>query len=373
MIYNIYIVLSLILLYLYYRSDCTRIEYINLIFIGLWSIFSMEYYTTVDYKVYYENFLFPPKGQWEPLYEALITLFRPLGYVFFNACMAAFEIFTLGFMLKRFVNPKWYWLAIILFIADPNTVFNFMTVKRQFIAMAVTMWIPYFMMFKDGKERYIYSTIALIIAVNIHTAAYMALLFIPILILNKRPNRIAALIIMAFYIGCSGIIISNTQLLYRIITMSGIAGRYETYVDILDSADMDDYAIGMAESVYRSILVFLLLWMIPHYSDREYKIVMMAIVGYFLSAVLFSDIWRLAWFFTMFNYLALPIMFATLWKLYPRYIAMAAIALCLLWPLRQYYIVMSGKSPAHQMYKMQYFYTIFDDSVDKSYYSQEEM
>lgn len=31
MIYNIYVLLSLILLYLYYKSDYTKTEYINLI------------------------------------------------------------------------------------------------------------------------------------------------------------------------------------------------------------------------------------------------------------------------------------------------------------------------------------------------------
>lgn len=64
-------------------------------------IFSIEYYTTIDYRVYYENFQFPPKGVWEPLYMLLVMIFKPFGYVFFNACMAAFEMYTLCFMIKN--------------------------------------------------------------------------------------------------------------------------------------------------------------------------------------------------------------------------------------------------------------------------------
>lgn len=373
MIYNIYVLLALFLLYLYYRSEYQKIEYINLIFIGLWAMFSIEYYTTIDYKVYYENFQYPPKGLWEPLYEWLITIFKPFGYVFFNACMAAFEIFTLSFMIKKLVDPKWYWLAIILFIADPNTVFNFMTVKRQFISMAITMWIPYVLLFRDDKIRFLYAFILLVMAVNVHTAAYMGLLFFILPFIKIRPNRIVLILIGILYVGCSGLLISNIQFLYKILSFTGMAGRYDYYLDIIETTDMDDFGVGPVEATCRIATFFSMLVCIPKLKDIEYRIILISIVGFFLVAILFADLWRLAWYFTMFNCISIPITIKILREEYPKIIATCLLAFVLLIPLRQYYIVMTGKSDAHQMFKVPHFYTIFDDSVDKSVYSQEEM
>ena len=373
MIYNIYVLLSLVLLYLYYKSNYTKIEYINLIFAGLWVMFSIEYYTTIDYRVYYENFQFPPKGLWEPIYEWLVTIFRPTGYIFFNACMAAFEIFTICFMVKRLVYKEWYWLAILLFIADPNVVFNFMTVKRQFISMAVAMWIPYVLLFKEGKTRFLYAFIIFLVAVNIHTAAYMSILFFILPFVKKKPGRVVLILVAVLFVCCSGLLVNNFKILYKLLSLTGMASRYEFYLDILESSDMDDFAVGPVESICRIVSVFGMLWCIPKMSDAEYKITLISIAGYFFAAVLFADMWRLAWYFTMFNCIALPNMIRVFWNEYAKFISIPILLLILLIPLRQYYNVMSGNSSAHQMYKVQYFYTIFDDKVDKSFYSQEEM
>ncbi len=373
MIHNIYVLLSLIHLYLYYKSDYTKTEYINLIFAGLWMIFSIEYYTTIDYRVYYENFQFPPKGVWEPLYMLLVMIFKPFGYVFFNACMAAFEMYTLCFMIKKYVDKRWYWLAIVLFIMDPNTVFNFMTVKRQFISMAVVMWIPYVLLSRTDKARFIYAIILLVIAVNIHSAAYMAILFFALPFIKWRPNRFAIIVIGVIFIGSSGLLVSNVKMLYNLLSITGMAGKYEYYIDVLDSADLDDFRIGPVEAFYRIVTLFSMLWCIPKMTDSQYKLTILSIGGFFLSAILFADMWRLAWYYTMFNCMTIPITMRILWKEYPKYISIAIISLMLIMPLRQYYLVMSGKSEAHQMFKIQHFYTIFDDAVDKSVYSQDEM
>lgn len=373
MIYNIYVLISLLLLYLYFKSNNQRSEYITFIFVGLWIIFAIEHYTTIDYGVYYEGFNFPTKGLWEPVYVWLITLFNPFGYVFFNACMAAFEIYTIYFMLKRFVQPQWQWLAILLIIIDPNVIFNFMTVKRQFIAMAVTMWIPYFLLTIPDKRRFIYSIITFIIAVNIHTAAYVALLYFALPFINVRPGKISCLIVCAIFFGCSGMLLSNTEMLFSIMKLTGMAGRYEQYFDILESSDMDDYGVGPVEAAVRIIVLFTLIWNSRFCSYTQYKFILLAIVGAFLNAILFSDIWRLAWFFTMFNFIAVPAAISVMWEKYHKSISIAIISLCLIMPLRQYYFVMTGQSSAHQMYKIKDYYTIFDDYVDKSTYSQDEM
>lgn len=373
MIYNIYVLTSLGLLYLYYRSNYRHNEYLNLIFVGLWIMFSIEHYTTIDYGIYYEGFNFPTKGLWEPVYVWLITLFNPFGYVFFNTCMAAFEMFTICFMLKKFVNPEWRWLAILLLIIDPTVIFNFMTVKRQFIAMAVTMWIPYFLLCKDGIKKYIYAIITFFISVNIHTAAYVTILFFLLPLIKTRPNKIVCIITCILFFGCSGMLLSNTQLLFSLIKMTGMASRYEYYFDIIDSVDFEDYSVGPIEAASRIIILFTLLWSSRNCSDTHYKFILISSVGAFMNAILFADMWRLAWFYTMFNFISIPAAISVFWVKYPKYISVAVISLCLMLPARQYYYVMTGQSSAHQMFKFKDYYTIFDDYVDKSSYSQDEM
>lgn len=373
MFYNVFVVISLALLVAFQKSQYKRNEYLQAIFIGLWAAFSFEYYTTIDYRVYYENFLFPPKDLWEPVYEFLVRTFRPFGYIGFNAVMAAFEMTTLYFMVTRFVDKKWYWLAIILIIANPDLTFNLMTVKRQFIAICVAIWIPYILILDTSKLKWIKAIVIFFIAINIHTSAYMSLLFFFLPLVKRKPGLIVSILICVLYLGCSGVLLSNTKMLYHLISYTGLAGRYEQYIEILNNADMDDFSTGLVERIYRFVMVTLLALFTPKYTLTQYKIVLISIAGYYFSAILFADLWRLAWFYTVFTPVSTAILAKTIWDNYSRYIAAGVIAASLLLPLRQYYLVMSGKTEAHQMFKFHKFYTIFDSKVDKSFYSQDEM
>ena len=71
MVYNLFVIFTLSMLFLWYRSNYERLQFINAIFIAAWGMFSIEFYTTRDYPVYYENFNRPGEHvMWEPLPNA---------------------------------------------------------------------------------------------------------------------------------------------------------------------------------------------------------------------------------------------------------------------------------------------------------------
>lgn len=95
MVYNIFVLFSLVMLYLYYYSDYEKESCRKAIFVGMWLLFSIEFYSTKDYEVYYENFSrVHIHSIWEPLYRVLLAFFQPFGFYVFNSCVAAFEFFT---------------------------------------------------------------------------------------------------------------------------------------------------------------------------------------------------------------------------------------------------------------------------------------
>ncbi|MDE7397673.1 MAG: EpsG family protein, partial [Muribaculum sp.] len=112
MLINILVIFTLLMLYAFYKSKFERTQCIDLIFFAMWVCFAVEYYATTDYNVYYENFdRTYIHVIWEPGYRLLLLLFQPFGFFVFNAVVAAFEMYTLCYMFKRFSPPGYMWIG----------------------------------------------------------------------------------------------------------------------------------------------------------------------------------------------------------------------------------------------------------------------
>lgn len=372
MVYNIFVLFVFFLLYLYYKGGYRKEKYINAIFFMMWVIFAIEYYTTKDYPVYYENF-YNNIEHWEPLYTFLMHLFRPLGFISFNAAVSAFEIFTLCFLYKKIVPPRYRWIGIVFLILNNDYLLIFMNLKRQFFAMACGLWVAYYSFCSENKRRYLYALIALVCAINIHTSGYVCAVFILLSFINKRMNK--PLIIGFFVIYAVSFTFSLSAYAEYISQMMALTGESsDYYMQYLDQqAEYEKEGIGRNLTlVYRSfdILLFsLLLIYNKKATDKEYKFFLCSIIYFILGNILLGNFFRINLYFKIMNIISIPLILSKI-RIHNtnQLLFYAYTFLCLAIPARLYYNTMFSDKYNYMTVKYKNFYTIFHDEVDKKDY-----
>lgn len=334
----------------------------------MWAVFSIEFYTTIDYHVYYENFSYPLQ-EWEIGYRTLASLFKPVGFIVFNSVVVAFEMYTIYFMLRRLVPPQFYWIGILILILDSNCSFMYMDMKRQFFAMAISMWTAYFLFFSNHKNKYIIAIATFICAILVHGSAYTSILYFGIVFIKYRPNKVAIITIATLYfLGSSLSLTTILDSLWGVVELFGIDERYYLYIEGFEDFDTDSVYTGTLTIIYQLIVLVLLMVHSKSIENNIYPYVVCYILSLVFSTFLIGEFWRLNYYYSMFNIIVIPILIS---KLYDRknILYWSIVCLSIFMPLKSYYYVMSGANKTHIFYKVPNFYTIFHESVDKNYYS----
>ncbi len=380
MLYNIFVIFTIIMLFLYYRSDYERDRCVNVIFGAMWVLFSIEYYTTMDYFVYADNFDRPGMHDlWEPLYQLLLRIFNPVGFTVFNSCMAAFELFTLCYIFNKAVPKNYLWVGLLILILDPQRLFLFMDIKRQFLAMMASLWILYFMIYSTSKLRIVYAIISFVCAINIHTSAYASLAYFIIPLFRFRLNKIMWCVIFVLFIGGLSFKLSEfSEILsagLELIQNDNLDDRYSYYISEQEKFEEFGLGEGLLSMAYIVLYLTLLLVYNKKASKEQYPWFLMSIIGILLNNILFGSFYRLNCYFEISNIVTIPILInflgentdasATLPK---RMLYATFLALSLLLPAKTYILTMTGIRVDYTMAKYRYFYTIFDEVPDRNVY-----
>ena len=377
------VLLVVIMLWIYKEHNYNDDRYINWIFVFIWFIFAVEFYTTKDYNVYYEGF-YNPRSQlhWEFLYRNLNKLFQPVGYVVMNACISAFEIYTLCKMYKLTVKPQYRWIGILIFVLDCTTqMFLYMNFKRQFFAMMASLWIIYFLLYYNGGvlKRYLYAFVAFLCAINIHSAAFITVLYFILPFVKFRLNKIAIIGILLLFIGSYTFKLSMyMNQLYVLLSASGSAeDYYEAYLLQQETyEDMSFASVFLNDFASVSKLILLLLFN-KSFDDKFFKLVLLSIISFALYNILKGNFYRINLFFSMMNIFTIPMLCNAIRNYKGRYLGTNItkyvysifLLMILLYPAKQYYNAMTGTKVTFMTVKYQYFYNIFDTNPDtKDYY-----
>lgn len=369
MTYSLFIILSAFLLIIYWQKKYKDERFINAIFFLMWVIFSIEFYTTRDYPVYYEGF-YERREHWEFLYMLLVDLFQPFGFITFNACVSAFEIFTLCFIFKKIVPPRFRWVSLAVLILSTDNLFIFMNLKRQFFAMMVSMWIIYFLLYSNHKYRYIYAVLTFLCAINIHSSAYSAIGYFILPFLKTRLSKRAIFIIIAIFIASYSFRLStfSDQLSFLLATSSGQAEYYEQY--ILQQADYEGNASekGIFNLIFNFLLFLLLLIFNKSFDDKQYKFVLCSIASIILMNILKGNFFRLYLFYSIFNILTISLLLQVLYE--KKKIAQCAVMLSLALAIstKSYLNAFVFDKVTYMTIKYKHFYTIFHKNTDKRDY-----
>ena len=370
MVYSVFVILSAIMLCLYHYGKCHDDRYINSIFFMMWIIFAIEFYTTKDYGGYYEGF-YDRRGHWEFVYTFLVQLFRPWGFITFNACVSAFEIFTLCVIFKKIVPPQYRWLSLVILILNTDNLFIFMNLKRQFFAMMVSMWIIYFLIYSKVKSKYLWSILIYLCAINIHTSAYVTIGYFILPFIKSRLKITAIITIAIVYLASYTFHLSSLsdKLFLLLNSTSNNADYYGQY--ILQQGDYEGQARGIGNFVviYNSLMFFFLLLYNKRFTEQQYKIALCSILSFILMNILKGNFFRLYLYYSIFNIFSITFILLELKKqvkLKPFYIIMLCLTLSL--PLKSYSNAFITDKVSYMTIKYKHFYTIFHQHPDKKDY-----
>lgn len=380
MIYNIFVIFTLVMLFIYYRSNYSRDECISAIFVAMWGLFSIEYYTTFDYFVYADNFdRLGEHALWEPLYQFLLLIFQPFGFIAFNSCMAAFELFTLCYIFKRAVPKRFMWVGLLILILDPQKLFLFMDIKRQFLAMMMVLWVLYFLIYSESKYKYLCAVIAFLCAVNVHTSAYAAIVYFIVPFFRLRLNKFVWIVIFILFAGGLSFKLSEfadiLSMGLEYIQNDNLDNRYEYYISEQEKFEEFGVGEGIVSMFYLVFFLGLLLFYNRKASKQQYPWFLLSILALLLNNILFGSFYRLNCYFELAYIFTVPMLLDIMSDYYDnnykKFIFGLFMALSLLLPAKTYFYTMSGLKVDYTMAKYRYFYTIFDEMPDRNIYDYE--
>lgn len=373
MIYNIFVLFVIICLFLYSSNNYEKSIFLKLIFFSMFVIFSIEFYTTQDYSVYYNGFLKPVKS-WEHLYLFLVKLFNPFGFIAFNSVVSAFEMFTLYFLFRKIIPPKYIWVGVIFLILNTNYFFLYMNLKRQFFAMSFILWVAYFLFYSKDKtilfgynflkSHYVYAVICFACATQIHSSAYFAIVLFLLSFVNKKISLSFVILVMLAYAASFTFSLSKyMNILNSLISVTSDADYYSNYALQQETYETDGRTVTLLYQSFDFILLLLLLLYNKKFKKREYPLLLLSVLSLILFNVLYGNFYRLNFYFSMFNLFTIPLLLS---KIKNKYIMVAYMMLVLAVPIKLYYNAMFSKDKVTYMTaKYQKFYTIFDSTVDK--------
>lgn len=198
--------IAIILVFLYIDDNAKRKKYVlPLMFIIVTVFFAIRYEYGNDYWHYF--------GRWESG-RRVEGENRGTGETFFYLFMGLFDkyykyviaqtfafCFCMFFLVRKYVNPRYYFIFFWLFMTLPSQSYAMMSAQRSSMAACV-LWLAFDFFYIQNK-RWIPYILMVVVASQFHTSAIVMLVF-PLfdLFLNKiNPRLLFALLISGLIVG----------------------------------------------------------------------------------------------------------------------------------------------------------------------------
>ena len=144
---------------------------LSISFMILFVYWALRYEYGQDYWAYYDYFYSgreSEKGFGELLFY---KVFFPLFKYYYQAVIvqSAYVLFTLYYMVKRYVPTKCYWLFFLLFLCVPGFHFSLISAMRSSMAAATMFWAYH--LFYINKNNIILYEVMVIVATLFHTSS----------------------------------------------------------------------------------------------------------------------------------------------------------------------------------------------------------
>ena len=302
----------------YLNGKSTRDNCLKLSFLLLTIFLSLSYNWGPDVSSYYDTFievnsseisifdfssLFGLRKQGEVGWSILNIISFPIGFFGFRFLLFSIENFILYRLIKDFVNKKWQWFAVFIYVFNaPEFMVIGSTMMRQWLAMCLV--VGAFLLYKHG--HLLYAAIVLLITPTIHASAFISFMLIPLLFIKydfSKTKIIAIVILLVFSITW---FVKN---LAPEIISAFLIGGFDFYELYLDQTGGQGSGIVATMKMLLYIALFL---SINQVEQKDRFFIAVAFVSIlFLPLQSFGQlVIRLSYYYSIFTIVALPQFFS---------------------------------------------------------------
>lgn len=143
---------------------------------------------------------------YEPVFVFLIKLSKPIGFFGWLIACGIFDLTIFYILIKKYVPEKYYWVTIFALMTRTDLGLLLINSNRQTLSVVFSMIGVLVLLYQNDKEllknklQLIIKSIIFItlvyIASNIHSAAKIAYLLLPLYLLSHYVKRIPIIIIL---------------------------------------------------------------------------------------------------------------------------------------------------------------------------------
>lgn len=200
-------IFNIIVVYFAYLARNERMEFwLKGSFILIFLFLALRYDYGNDYSGYLEGFLkmnridvidyFDKDWHYEPGWILLCRLFKPFGFFALTAALALFNCFVYYYFIKKYVPSDYYWLAVFLYVFNPDFMLIHSSAMRQSIAISLFLFaIDY--LYKKDVIRY---CLCICLASLFHTSALILLPLFLLGLYNWKITKLTAIGIFSLFI-----------------------------------------------------------------------------------------------------------------------------------------------------------------------------
>jgi len=310
--------------------------------------FNYEYF--FNHGSYYKESEDPDPG-----WLLLNKLFKPFGFSSFVFFLTAIEHLMLYDLIRRYVSPNYYWLALFIYLFNPYFMLIGLSMMRQFLVQV----LGFYAMELIYKRKWLQFLLIVIFSVSIHK---VGLLLIPLAIIPFMSKRTYSRKMLLSFVG-----IGLFLIFFITIKMDDIIN---VLIELFEESDMkygDSYLDDLSEEyrinpkmILRYVLYILLLVRTIKYlpdsnSSKNFAVEVTFGVLFIPFGELVPMAIRASWIYSMVIIIALPLLLRKERNTAIRYVVLVLFCLLLVRDYEGHFI-----SDIYGKYYM-HFHTIFSE------------
>lgn len=312
-----------------------------------------DMYVTLSHNFSIENIFTSDNLFVEPGWAFLNLIFSgfgdPLGFILLVAFLNIIQNYIFYVLIKRYVNPKHRWLALIIYLFSSTFyILNFSMMRQGFAVSLIVLAVIFLV-----ENKCIKGFIVVLLASLVHTSA---LIFIPVLLLKyfKLYNRKLLCILLWISVICMFFFNSLTSSLFNYLVVMEAFEDYQGY------ADFGSTSIGIGFFLNSIPYVIISYMLLNRKLNLSRPIIVMSVIM-FITLILvpftlnITLIGRLLYYFSVFAIVIIPNLYMRIKKPLIKYGITFIYLFMLLWGYSDFF---KPSNWAYLGYKT--FHTIFD-------------
>ncbi len=248
----------------------------------------------------------------EWIWLLLNRLFYISGLGFFGLVitLSIFESWTIYRLVEKYVNPKYFWVAVLFWIFSKSFCVN-ASMMRQFLCVCLYLVVVELMMEKKVKFYYLWAIGIILVGSYIHRSFLMTIVSLPFFyvhVAQKRSSMIWSIIVGILFILWT--IFGRSYVEPLMIAYLEESEDFSSYMSYVDRGDTRGIISGLGV-LFNYVTFATWLWLLPKMDKRRQPLVVLLIFSYFFNVV--TDIvplaGRLSLYFSMLGLLCWAFLF----------------------------------------------------------------